>query len=63
MFPEPIVSELAAAVAALSEGQRAIAHLVVLLVLAVAAGLVFVIRRVRRSEETEEQQPIPEEER
>jgi len=33
--------------AALSEGQRAIAHLVVLLAMPVIAGLVFLMRRMR----------------
>jgi hypothetical protein len=48
--------------AALSEGQRAIAHLVVFLVLPVAIGLVYLIRRrVSRPDETERQR-IPEEE-
>jgi hypothetical protein len=37
----------AGVVAALSEGQRAIAHLVVFLALAVVVGLVLVVRRVR----------------
>jgi hypothetical protein len=49
--------------AALSEGQRSIAHLVVLIVLPVAAGLVFLVRRVRRPDQTREQQQIREEER
>lgn len=34
--------------AALSEGQRAITHLAVLLAVPVAVGLVFLVRRVRR---------------
>jgi Flp pilus assembly protein TadB len=56
MFPE--------LVAALSEGQRAIAHLLVVLVLLVTAGLVFLVRRrARRREQTRERQPVPEEER
>lgn len=55
MFPELL--------GALSEGQRTIAHLVVVLVLAVAAGLVYVIRRkVRRPDQTRERQRIPEDE-
>jgi hypothetical protein len=46
--------------AALSEGQRAIAHLVVLLALAVAAVLVYLIRRrARRREQTHERQGTP----
>jgi heme/copper-type cytochrome/quinol oxidase subunit 2 len=50
--------------AALSEGQRAIAHLVVLLALPVAVGLVYLVRRVRRSaEDTRETQPTEEGER
>jgi hypothetical protein len=50
--------------AALSEGQRAIAHLVVLLALPVVAGLVYLIRRrMRRPDQTHERQRIPEEER
>jgi hypothetical protein len=40
MFPELL--------AALSEGERAIAHLLVLLVLPVAAGVVYLIRRKMR---------------
>lgn len=48
MFPELL--------AALSEGQRAIAHLVVLLVLAGIVALVFLIRyRARRADESERQ--------
>jgi hypothetical protein len=55
MFPELL--------AALSEGQRAIAHLVVLLVVLVAAGLVYLIRRkLRRPDQTPETQQIPEDE-
>jgi hypothetical protein len=49
--------------AALSEGQRAIAHLVVLLAVPVIAGLVFLVRRVRRSNRTPDGQRTPEEER
>ena len=37
----------AGVVAALSEGQRAIAHLVVLLTLVVVVGLVLLVRRAR----------------
>jgi hypothetical protein len=44
MFPEPLV-------AALSEGQRAVAHLVVLLAVPVVVGLVFLIRRMRREDQ------------
>jgi hypothetical protein len=56
MFPELL--------AGLSEGQRAIAHLAVLLVLPLAAGLVYLIRRkVGRPDQTRERQRIPEEER
>jgi hypothetical protein len=52
MFPELL--------AALSEGQRAIAHLAVLLVLIVAAGLVYLIRRrVRRPDQTREMHRTP----
>lgn len=55
MFPEQL--------AALSERQRAIAHLVVLLVLLVAVGLVYLIRRrVGRSDQTRERQRTPEDE-
>jgi hypothetical protein len=39
--------------AALSEGQRTIAHLVVLLGVPVVAGLVYLIYRVRRRDEEE----------
>jgi hypothetical protein len=42
MFPDPGL------LAALSEGQRTIAHLVVLLAVVVAAGLGYLIYRVRR---------------
>jgi hypothetical protein len=48
--------------AALSEGQRAIAHLVVVLALAVVAGLVLLVRRVRRPNRTADGQRLPEEE-
>jgi hypothetical protein len=51
MFPELL--------AALSEGQRAIAHLAVLLTVAAAVGLAYLIHRARRRET----QRIPEEER
>ncbi len=55
MFPELL--------AALSEGQRTVAHLVALLVLLVGAGLVYLIRRrVRRSDQTRETQRSPEDE-
>jgi type II secretory pathway component PulF len=51
-------------VAALSEGQRAIAHVVVLLVLAVAIGLAYLMRRrATRHDQTRETQRIPEEKR
>jgi hypothetical protein len=49
--------------AALSEGQRAIAHLVVLLAVPVAIGLVFLVRRVRRRSRIRDGQRAPEEER
>jgi hypothetical protein len=50
--------------AALSEGQRAIAHLVVVLVLLAAAGVVYLIRRHRgRPDQPHETQRIPDEER
>jgi lipopolysaccharide biosynthesis regulator YciM len=56
MFPEFL--------AALSESQRTLAHVVVLLVLPVAAALVYLIRRrVRRRDQNHESQRIPEEER
>jgi hypothetical protein len=46
--------------AALSEGQRAIAHLVVLLALPVAAALVYLIRRrMRRPDQAHERQRVP----
>jgi hypothetical protein len=54
MSPEPVL-------AALSEGQRAIAHLLVLLAVAVVAGLVFLIRRVRRRDQAGGGQRIREE--
>jgi hypothetical protein len=46
--------------AALSEGQRTIAHLVVPLAVLVAAGLVYLIRRMRRRDQTRETQGSPE---
>lgn len=49
--------------AALSEGQRAIAHVVVLLAVVVIVGLVFLVRRVRRSNRTPDGQRTPEEHR
>jgi hypothetical protein len=55
MFPEP---EL---LAALSEGQRTIAHLVILAGVPVAAGLVYLIFRARRRDETREKPRIPDE--
>jgi hypothetical protein len=56
MFPELL--------AGLSEGQRAIAHVAIVLAVVVAAGLVYVIRRkVRRPDAADERQRIPEEER
>jgi hypothetical protein len=66
MSLEPIAVELASVpsiVAALSEGQRAIAHLIVLLAVPVIVGLVLLIRKVRRPDHTRERQRIPEEER
>jgi hypothetical protein len=51
------------ALAALSEGQRAIAHLLVLLAVPVIAGLVFLVRRMRRAKRTPDGQRMPEEER
>jgi hypothetical protein len=48
--------------AALSEGQRAIAHLAVLLAVVVVAGLIFLVRRVRRPHPTLDGQRTPEEE-
>jgi hypothetical protein len=48
--------------AALSEGQRVIAHLVVVLALAVGAGLVFLVRRARRPNRTADEQRMREEE-
>jgi heme/copper-type cytochrome/quinol oxidase subunit 2 len=45
--------------AALSEGQRAIAHVVALLVLLVIGGLVFVVRRARRRDETRDELRSP----
>jgi hypothetical protein len=55
MFPEVGLRLLAA----LSEGQRTIAHLVILLAVLVVGGLVYLIRRrVRRRNQT---QRIPEE--
>jgi hypothetical protein len=48
--------------AGLSEGQRTIAHLVVLLVLPVAVALVYLIRRkMRRPDPTQERRQTPEE--
>lgn len=49
--------------AALSEGQRAIAHLLALLAVPVIAGLVFLVRRMRRAKRTPDGQRMPEEER
>ena len=66
MWPEPVLARLdmgLGVLAALSEGQRAIAHLVVLLALPVAVGLVYLIRRARRPEQTHAKKRIPEEER
>jgi hypothetical protein len=51
-------------VAGLAEDDRAIAHLVlalVLLAVAAAVGLVYLIRRVRRRNQTRERQRTPEE--
>jgi hypothetical protein len=46
----------------LSEGERTIAHLLVLLALVVAAGLVYFIRRrARGRDQTEEGERVPEE--
>jgi hypothetical protein len=51
-------------VAALSEGQRAVAHLVVLLGAAVAVALFFLVRRTaRRDEKTADPQGVRDEER
>jgi hypothetical protein len=49
--------------AALSEGQRAIAHLVVLLAVPLVIGFVLLVRRVRRRNGAREEQRTPEEER
>jgi hypothetical protein len=59
MSPEIGVGVLAA----LSEGQRAIAHLVVLIALAVIAALVFLMRRMRRPDQTAERQTLGDEQR
>ncbi|MBA3244030.1 MAG: hypothetical protein H0T61_02495 [Actinobacteria bacterium] len=47
--------------AALGEGQRTIAHLLVLLAIPVVAGLVYLIRRMNRSDGSGEKKRIPEE--
>jgi hypothetical protein len=49
-------------VAALSEGQRAVAHLVVLLVVPVVIGLLLTVRRVRVHKWARRGQRMPEEE-
>jgi hypothetical protein len=59
MSLEPVDTMLGL-VAALSEGQRTIAHLVILLGLPVAAGLVYLIYRARRRDETRERHRAPE---
>jgi hypothetical protein len=56
MSPDPLL-------AALSEGERAIAHLVVVLAVAAVVGLVVLIRRLRRPNRTADAQRMPEEER
>jgi hypothetical protein len=43
MFPEPVL-------AALSEGQRVVAHLAVVLLVPIAIGLFYVVRKVRRED-------------
>jgi hypothetical protein len=53
MFPDLL--------AALSEGQRAIAHLVVLLAVPVVVGLVLLVRRLRRPDRTPDGWRRPEE--
>jgi hypothetical protein len=58
MSPE---SHLEIGLAALSEGQRAIAHLVVVLGLLAAVALVYLIRRMRRPDQTPKRHQIPEE--
>jgi mannose/fructose/N-acetylgalactosamine-specific phosphotransferase system component IIC len=60
MSLEPHTASVMGVLAALSEGQRAIAHLVVPLAVLVAAGLVYLIRRMRRRDQTRETQGIPE---
>jgi hypothetical protein len=55
MFPEP---EL---LAALSEGRRTIAHVVVLLGVPLLAGLIYLVFRARRRDETRERPRIPDE--
>jgi hypothetical protein len=56
MFPDPGL------LAGLSEGQRTIAHLVVLLAVPVAVGVVYLIRRkLRRRDQIRERQRTPEE--
>jgi len=63
MFPEVIAADFAlasAVVAALSEGQRAIAHLVVLLAVPAVVGLVLLIRRLRRPSDLHGTGRIPE---
>lgn len=60
MFPEPMLADLMIGpLAGLSEGQRPIAHLVVLLAVVAIASLVYLIRRVRRRQ-TRERQDRPE---
>lgn len=46
--------------AGLSEGQRPIVHLLVVLAVTIVAGLVYLIRRVRRRGQTRERRDIQE---
>ncbi len=46
--------------AGLSEGQRQIAHLVIVLAVLIAVGLVYLIRRARRRDQTRERQDVGE---
>jgi membrane protein DedA with SNARE-associated domain len=60
MSPETHIASAVGVLAALSESQRTIAHLLVLLAVLVAAGLVYLIRRARRRDQAREKPGIQE---
>jgi hypothetical protein len=60
MSLEPQLDIRVTLLAGLSEGQRSIAHVVIVLAVLLAVGLVYLIRRMRRRGESREKHRTPE---